>query len=113
MNKRPVSITIIGWIFIASGSVGLVYHLKDFTAQPFRWETFWVSFVRLLAVAGGVLLLRGFGWARWLLLAWLAFHVVVSAFHTVSECMMHALLLAIIGYFLFDRRAAGYFRASR
>jgi hypothetical protein len=72
-----------------------------------------VCFVRLLAIVGGVFLLRGRAWARWLLLAWLAFHVVLSAFHNRVELAMHAGLLVVIGFFLFRPKAAAYFRATR
>jgi len=41
--------------------------------------------IRIIAVVGGVFLLMGHNWARWLMLAWLAFHVAVSAFHSLSE----------------------------
>ena len=36
-----------------------------------------------LAIVCGVFLLRGHNWARWLALAWIAFHVVLSAFHAI------------------------------
>ena len=39
----------------------------------------------------------GHNWARWLLVAWLAFHVVVSGFHSMSEMAAHAVLLIVVG----------------
>ena len=114
MNKRPLSVTLIGWLFLVAGVVGLVYHATEFTRlAPFQINVLWVSLVRVLAVVGAIFLLRGHDWARWLLLAWLAFHVVVSALHSVSEAVFHALLLAVIAYFLFRRPASAYFRAAR
>ena len=65
MRKRPVSITVIGWMFIVVGVVGFLYHLGDFKArQPFDYGLLAICFVRLLAVLGGIFLLRGFCCAR-------------------------------------------------
>src|SRR5262249_39079375 len=62
-----------------------------------------------LAIVCGVFLLRGSNWARWLLLAWIAFHVVLSAFHNVFELAMHSLLLVVVAYCLFRPRTSAYF----
>ncbi len=58
-------------------------------------------------------MLRGHNWARWLALAWIAFHVVLSAFHALAELAVHSLFCAIMAYFLFRPAANGYFRAGR
>jgi hypothetical protein len=97
-------------MFIAAGSVGLLYHLSELKALPFRQGLVWVSFVRFLAILGGVFLLRGFNWARWLLVGWLAFHVFLSFLHSRMEVVMHGFLLAVIAYFLFRSQASAYFR---
>ena len=33
MSKRPLSITIIGWLFIATGVVGIAYHATELKAD--------------------------------------------------------------------------------
>jgi hypothetical protein len=58
-------------------------------------------------------LLMGRGWARWLLLAWLAFHVFVSAFHSVSQSLAHVVLLIAVGYFLLAPSASVYFQSKK
>jgi hypothetical protein len=68
--------------------------------------------VRALGVVGGVFLLMGNGWARWLMLAWLAFHVVVSAFHSLSETIAHLALLMVVTYFLLRPPVSSYFRSA-
>jgi hypothetical protein len=114
MNKRPLSITLISWIFIAAGSVGVAYHASELKTQhSFESDILWVVFVRLLAIIGGVFMLRGHNWARWLLVAWMAYHIVLSALHSVMEVAMHALLFGVIGYFLFRPKASAYFRGTR
>lgn len=107
-RKRPLSVTIIGCIFIAAGAVGLVYHLREFKHPPA--DLLWVSVVRLLAIVGGVFVLGGRNWARWLTLIWMAYHVVLSAFHSRSEFIMHGVLLLVIAYFLSRANAVEYFR---
>ena len=114
MNERPRSVTAIGCIFIVAGVIGLAYHGAEFKAQrPFDYDIVWVLLVRLLAILGGVFLLRGSDWARWLLLIWIAYHVILSAFHSMFEVIMHGLLFAVIAYFLYRPRVSAYFRDSR
>ena len=114
MTKRPLSVTIIGWLFIVAGTVGLVYHAKEFKADgPFRYELVLVCLIRLFAIVCGVFMLRGRDWARWGLLVWIAYHVVLSAFHSLSQFLMHGLLLAVVAWFLMRPRTGEYFRASR
>ena len=104
--KRPFAVTIVGCLFILAGLVGLAYHLSD---KPVDHWIVLISAVRIIAVVGGIFLLLG--WARWLLLAWLALHVLVSAFHSVSETLAHVVLLMIVSYFLLESGASKYFKS--
>jgi len=114
MSKRPLSITIIGWLFIATGVVGIAYHATELKAdRPFQYDVVWVCLVRLVAILCGVFLLRGSNWARWLLLVWIAYHVILSAFHVRSELIIHSLLFAVVAYFLLRQQASVYFRGAR
>ena len=113
MNKRPLSITIIGWLFIIAGTVGFVYHASELSSQhSFRFYLVWVCLLRLLAILGGVFLLRGSNLARWLLVMWIGYHVVLSAFQSLSGVVIHGLLLLVIAYFLFRQRVSPYFSTS-
>jgi hypothetical protein len=107
--KRPLPVTILGFLFIVAGLVGLAYHLSE---RPFAEGIVLISFVRLIAVVGGMFLLIGHGWARWLLLAWLALHIIVSAFHSLSESLAHVVLLIVVAYFLLRPPASNYFRSE-
>jgi hypothetical protein len=111
MPTRPISVTIISWLLIAAGALGLVYHLMDFRTAPFQVEIIWISLVRVLAIAAGIFMLRGCDWARWLALAWIAFHVAISVFHSVQQTIVHVLFLGLFGYFLLRRDAGSYFRS--
>lgn len=112
--KRPLSVTIIGWLFIAAGVLGLAFHVTEFKAQgPLDYELVWVLFLRLLAILCGILILRGSDWGRWLLLAWIAYHVILSAFHSLFELAVHSLLLVVVAYLLLRPAAAAYFRGAK
>ena len=108
MNKRPLSVTIMGWLFIAAGTVGLVYHSRDLR-HLFQNDSVWVCLVRVLAIVAGVYVLRRRNWARWLCVVWMAYHVGLSAYHSMREVIMHAVLLVLIAYCLFQRKASAYF----
>ena len=110
--KRPLSVTVISCLFIAAGVVGLAYHAREFTTRP-PLEYALVCSVRLLAILGGVFMLRGRNWARWLVLAWVACHVVLSAFHPLSELVVHSVLFAVVAWFLFRPQVSAYFRGRR
>ena len=108
MNKRPLSITLISWLFIAVGVIALVYH----SMHPSDDHIIWILFVRFLALLCGVCMLFRQNWARWLTAAWLAYHVYLSIYHATSELVIHALLFAVIVFFLFRRSSNAYFRAA-
>ena len=112
MKHRPLSVTIIGWLFIAAGVIGFAYHVAELK-RPFEYEVVWVCFLRLLAILGGVFVLRGSNWARWLLVIWIAYHVILSAFHSLFEAITHSLLLVVVAYFLFRPAASSYFKTVR
>jgi hypothetical protein len=113
-TRRPVSVMIAGWLFIAAGVIGIAYHAGEINPrQPFEFDLVSSVVVRLLAVVGGIFVLRGRSWARWLLIIWLAYHVVLSAFHSRSELMFHAALLAVISWVLFRPIASPFFRSPR
>ena len=112
-KKRPLSVTLISWLFIAAGAVGFVYHLTEFKPNgEFDYGAVLVLFVRLLAILAGLFMLRGNNWARWLLVIWIAYHLILSAFHTLFELAMHSLLLVLVAYFLFRPRSSEYFRSA-
>jgi hypothetical protein len=104
-------VTIIGWLFIAAGTLGILYHAGEFNIHsPLDWEVTLALVVRGLAIVGGAYLLRGKKWARWLVVAWLGYHVVLSVFHSAGEVGMHAVLLGVIAFFLFRPPVSTYLR---
>ena len=109
MKQRPLSITLISYLFIAAGAVGIIYHaseLKD-VAMP---EVSLVLFVRVLAILGGIFTLRGANWARWLLVVWIIYHMILSFFHSTAEVIMHFILSIVVVVSLFHPQANSYFK---
>lgn len=113
-KKRPLSVTLIGWLYAAVGFVAIGAHITEINLRhPLEKDLVWGFLVNLIAILSGAFMLRGSNWARWLAMAWIAFHVVLSAFHSLHEVVVHALLFAAFAYFLFRRPANEYFRGSR
>lgn len=113
IGKRPLSVTVIAIVFLVTGLVGLADVANRLAKRgPLERDLLWVGIVRLLAVVGAVLILRGRNSGRWLLVCWMAFHIGVSALHSPFQLLVHSLLFAAIAYFLFRRPASAYFRGS-
>ena len=114
LKKCPLSVLILGCVFIGAGAIGFAYHLTDFPARgPFPYDLVWAELIEMLAIILGIFMIIGRNWSRWGALAWIAFHVILSAFHTFGEFAVHALFLAVIAWILFRPEAARYFRGAR
>ncbi len=111
-KKRPIPVLAIGCLYIATGALGLVFHWRDFERQPFFSESLWIIPIESIAAVAGAALLRGHNWARWLAIVWIAFHVVLSAFHPWPELAAHSAFFAAIAFFLFRPNARRYFRGA-
>jgi len=75
-------------------------------------DVMWVFGTQVLAIVAGVFLLRGHNWARWLLVAWLGFHVGLSAMHPGHELLVHGVIMGLLVYFLFRAPAEKFFRGG-
>jgi hypothetical protein len=109
MKTRPIPVTLISILFIIAGLAGIIYHASEISEIFSDPESLGIFVVRVLAIVGGVFTLRGANWARWLLLAWIAFHVVLSFFHTTEELVMHVVIMAITMLALLYPKARAYF----
>ena len=113
-EKRPLAVTIVSCVYIAVGTIGLVYHFHELLSRPDGLrDAMLVEAVELVAIVCGAFMLRGLNWARWGALAWIAFHIVLSAFHAVQEFAMHLLIGAVIAWALLRPESARYFRGMR
>ena len=111
MKNRPLAVILVSLLFIITGCVGFVYHVKDFSeldAKPS--ELIWILFLRILAVVCGLLLLFRINWARWLAIAWLAYHILISALNSTTEMIAHIVLLIIVSVLVFLPASSKYFQ---
>jgi uncharacterized membrane protein YadS len=107
-NNRPFSVTGVAWLYIAVGAIALTYHSPELLQG--HSDAFLIEFVELLALIAGVFMLRRHNWARWLALAWAAFHVVLTAFPPFHGLVVHILIFAGIAIILLRSDSAQYFR---
>ena len=113
MNKRPLTVLVIACVYIAVGTIGFAYHSTELrTGGAFHLDAVLVEFTELLAVVCGVFMLRGQNWARWVAVAWIAFHVVLSAVEAFRGFAVHCILCALIAWAVFRPDASRYFRRT-
>jgi hypothetical protein len=116
--QRPRAVTIISWLFIIFGSIALLSGLWPYVRMTGQQlivdlKTHWmIHLSRILQIIGGVFMLYGRHWARWLVVVWILFHIVISALHSLSFLLMHVVIFSIILYFLFRPEANAYFRRA-
>ena len=107
--RRPVPVLVVACLFLAVGIIGGFHHIHDLR-QP---DGILTEFTEALAILAGAFMLRGSNCARWLALAWMTFHVVLSAFGALRELAIHSLILAGIAWLLFLPQSRRYFGKVR
>ena len=109
-RERPLAVTVLACLYLAVGVVGFFYHLQPIlAAHAIQRDDLFVELSEVIAVGCGFFLLRGENWARWLALAWMAFHVAISFFDSWEKVAAHAVFLAVIAYALFRPQSNAYF----
>ena len=93
--------------------MGFGFHLRETLASHDDRNGTVIELTEIAAVVSGLFLLRGHNWARWLALAWMLFHVVFSAFNSLHEFSIHALICAVIAWVLFRLASDRYFRRNQ
>jgi hypothetical protein len=105
-GKLPVSVLILSCLYIAVGAIGFAYYFPELMAN--QHDAVWIELTELLALLAGVFMLLGQNWARWLALAWMAFHVAIS-FPVLRQIAIHSMIFAVIAWFLLRPDAGRYF----
>lgn len=114
MSRRPIAVWVIALLYIAVGSIGFVAHWSDLrSATTLRSDGLVIEITELVALVSGAFMLRAKNWARWLAVAWMAFHVVVSAFDGSHGLIVHCVFLALIAWAVFRSESSRYFQAGR
>jgi hypothetical protein len=116
--RRPLPVTLVGWLFVLVGGGGIALQLfqRLNAGDPLDdrgvRDLAIVLTLRLIAFIGGVLVLRGAEWSRWLLAVWMAYHIWISLQHSWTEAAMHAVMFGALLYLLFRRDSSAYFRQA-
>jgi hypothetical protein len=109
--KRPIPVTVVGWLYVLVGVGSTTFHILEFRKHPpTLLAATGICGLGVAALIAGIFLLRGKDWARWLALLWMAFHVAVSALNSRDMLLMHAALFLLFLYILLGREARAYFR---
>ena len=108
LSKRPMAVTGVAWLLIVVGIGMFVFHSPELL--HLSWDGILIELLELLAVVAGAFMLRRQNWARWLALAWLAFHIALTLVPPFHGLVVHVLILAGIAWILLRTDAAEYFR---
>ena len=120
--KRPLAISIIGWLSILSGAICVLFLVfvglyADSGSSSISWlHRFRGSglFVggTVASLAGGVLVLKRSPRGRWMILASIAFFPLELSGMGAMVIAVHGLALIVCGFFLFRQQANAYFRGG-
>jgi hypothetical protein len=114
MKIPPIPVVIVAVLFIIAGCAGLIYHANEYFGQPgFKPEIILAIVIRVLAIVCGWLLIKRVDWARWLALAWLVYHVILSLFHSSAETITHLLFLIGVTILLFLPTSTRFFKSKK
>jgi hypothetical protein len=117
--RRPIVLTAAAWAFVLVGGGGILKDVLSLVVGPPDARRAVVAKgaamlaliwgIRALAVIGGVAVLDGHAWARWLLVGWMVVHVWISLQHSVVEVLAHAVVFAALAWALFRPSSQGFF----
>jgi hypothetical protein len=118
MRKPTPSIIAVGVLFLALGVLdfwrGVAPLFQQRPGSGLHGDDVLVLAIGVAALVGGSGVLLGRNWARWLLAAWMALHVAISAGRP-AELLAHLAIFGGVAFLLFRKRASVFFgsRASR
>jgi hypothetical protein len=111
-RRRQWSLIVVGVIFLALGVLDITRGLAPLFASAPHWhmaaDDVEVLAIGIAAIVGGVYVLKGRNWARWLLAVWMAFHVAISIGQP-KQLVAHLVIFGCIAYLLFRRGVSHYF----
>ncbi len=110
MRRPPPSVAIIAAIFLALAVLDLYRGLAPLVhSGRLAGDDVIVLGIAVAAAVGGVFLLYGHDWARWLLAAWMALHVIISIGEP-RQLVGHIVIFGVIAFFLFRPGIRAFFR---
>lgn len=113
MKRPPTPVIIISVVFILVGVGSLAAGITPIVkSHEVRLDSVIVAVSGLTALLSGIFMLRCANWARWLCVAWMAFHLVVSILHNTLELAIHLVVLIVLVIVLFRTSAACFRKES-
>ena len=111
LQPRPLIVTVIGWLFVVFGSAGAIATFVGLVRDhaPTSNMDLLILTIRILGAIGGAFLLLGRNWARWLLIGWMAYHVVIGTLHGPFQFLVHAAFLVGLCFALFRPAVSAWF----
>jgi hypothetical protein len=104
--KRYAAVIVVACLYLLIGiAVGVEQFPRLVAGQR---EAIGMEVAEGVAIVTGVSLLLRQGWARWLAVAWMAFHVAIM-FSDPGKMVVHIVLCALIAWALFRPESRGWF----
>ena len=112
VRPRIRSVVLVGVLFLILGALDLWRGLAPLFASAPHWhmaaDDVEVLAIGIAAIVGGIYVLRGANWARWLLAAWMALHVAISIGQP-SALVAHLVIFGFVAWLLFRSGASPHF----
>jgi hypothetical protein len=108
-HTRMWSVIVVAVIFLALGVLDITRGLAPlFASGHMAADDVEVLAIGIAAIVGGVYVLRGRNWARWLLAVWMVFHVAISIGQP-KQFIAHLAIFGCIAFLLFRPAASASF----
>ena len=111
-RPRIRSVLVVGVIFIVLGSLDIWRGLDPLFRSAPHWhmaaDDLEVLAIGIAAIVGGIYVIRGANWARWLLAVWMVFHVAISIGQPMAF-VAHLVIFGFIAFLLFRPGASAFF----
>ena len=116
VRPRIRSVLVVGVLFLILGALDLWRGLAPLFASAPHWrmaaDDVEVLAIGIAAIVGGIYVLRGANWARWLLAAWMALHVAISIGQPTA-LIAHLVIFGFVAWLLFRPRASEFFTRAQ
>lgn len=108
--KSHAAVIVVACLFLLVGIAAGIEQFPHLLAG--QREAVTMEITEAAAILIGVCLLLRQGWARWLAVAWMVFHVVIS-FPDAGKIVVHVVMSGLIAWALFRPESRGWFRRER
>ncbi|MFC1825616.1 hypothetical protein ACFL9T_23130 [Thermodesulfobacteriota bacterium] len=125
MEKRPTSVTVVGWILIIMSGISLITstltlnspatdELMSQSPMPIFLQYAIMYLGLLITLVSGIAMLKGGNWARFLYVIWsvVGFMIGLATSPVIVMMIPGFVIFVIVTVFLFRPKANQYFRGN-